>query len=596
MNVNDSVDHPIRLPIKGRLLNRIVTGIAGLQPLIAIYDSWLGSARDDRLPQGEQLLEHALSALNASLVWQGGTSLQQISGKGPVIVVANHPLGGLEGMLLTREMLKFRSDTKVLTNEMLLRIPEFADLFIGLDVLSGNASRRNASGIRAACRHLNEAGALLIFPAGLVARIRPRKFCIEDHEWNSLVGWLARRYRAACLPVHIDARNSLGFYLAGLIHRRLRTFLLPRELANKRDCVVRASAGELLTARDIDQLGDAENITRYLRLCTDLLAPTRSIANIPAPVRTVETIAADVEAKKLQQQLANLEPYRLVDDDVFSVYCAPYHALGCFMHQIAVDREKTFRMVDEGTGQELDSDNFDSYYWHLWAWNKKKQEIVGAYRVGKIDEIIDEHGMDCLYSRTVYKFDHAFISRLGSAIEVGRSFVTLPYQRHPKALDLLWRGIGAFMVRNPKYHTLFGGVSISQQYSTLARAFLADAMMTNFSVSQEWQQQVRPRAPLRVSGKLWTPDVLASLGNIAVINKLLGNLDHGKRIPILLRHYLALNGRFASFAVNTTFNHSLDGLVIVDLREAPMKYLIRYLGKEGSESFLQRWRQNVEAA
>ena len=157
MNVNDIVDHPIRLPIKGRLLNRIVTGIAGLQPLIAIYDSWLGSARDDRLPQGEQLLEHALSALNASLVWQGGPSLQRISGKGPGIVVANHPLGGLEGMLLTREMLKIRSDTKVLTNEMLLRIPEFANLFIGLDVLSGNASRRNATGIRAACRHLNEA-------------------------------------------------------------------------------------------------------------------------------------------------------------------------------------------------------------------------------------------------------------------------------------------------------------------------------------------------------------------------------------------------------------------------------------------------------
>jgi len=596
MNVNDIVNHPIRLPIKGRLLNRIVTGIAGLQPLIAIYDSWLSSARDDRLPQGEQFLEHTLSALNASLAWQDATALQQIPAEGPLIVVANHPLGALEGMLLTRELLKFRSDTKVLTNEMLLRIPEFADLFIGLDVLSGNASRKNAKGIRAACRHLNEAGALLIFPAGLVASFRPRKFCIEDHEWNSLVGWLARRYRATCLPVRIDARNSLSFYLAGLVHKRLRTFLLPRELANKRDCVVRASAGELLIARDIDQLGDADDITRYLRLCTDLLAPISDVASIPAPDRAVATIAADIEAKELQQQLASLESYRLVDDDVFAVYCAPYDALGCFMHQIAVERERTFRVVDEGTGQELDSDNFDSYYWHLWAWNKKKQEVVGAYRVGKIDEIIDKHGMDCLYSSTVYKFDESFISRLGSAIEVGRSFVTLPYQRHPKSLDLLWRGIGAFMVRNPRYHTLFGGVSISQQYSTLARAFLADAMMTNFSVSQEWQQQVRPQAPLKVSGKLWTADVLASLGNIAVINKLLGNLDHGKRIPILLRHYLALNGRFASFAVNTGFNHSLDGLVIVDLREAPAKYLKRYLGKEGSESFLQRWRRNVQAA
>ncbi len=594
--MNESVNHPIRLPIKNRLLNRFVTAIAGLKPLIAIYDSWLGSPHDEHSRRGEQLLEHTLSTLNASLVWRDAMALQQIPAEGPVIVVANHPLGGLEGMLLTRELLKYRSDTKVLTNEMLLRIPEFAGLFIGLDVLSGKASQKNATGIRTACRHLNDAGTLLIFPAGLVASFRFRKLRVEDYEWNNLVGWLARRYRAACLPVRVEARNGLSFYLAGIVHKRLRTFLLPRQLANKRDSVVRASAGELLNARDIDQLGDADEITAYLRLCSELLTARQHVPNDPAPNRDLVAIAADIESKELQQQLLNLESYRLVDDDVFAVYCAPHDALGCFMHQIAVDRERTFRMVDEGTGRELDSDTFDSYYWHLWAWNKEKNEIVGAYRVGKVDEIIDEHGMDCLYSRTVYKFDESFISQLGKAIEVGRSFVALPYQRHPKSLDLLWRGIGAFMVRNPGYHTLFGGVSISQQYSTLARAFLADAMMTNFSVSQKWQQQVRPQAPLRVSGKLWTRDVLASLGNIAVINKLLGNLDRGKRIPILLRHYLALNGRFASFAVNTGFNDSLDGLVIVDLREAPIKYLNRYFGKDGSESFLQKWRQNVEAA
>ena len=589
-------NHPLRLPIKNKFLNHIVTRIAGLRPLINIYDSWLRSSCEKRLPQGPQLLEHVLSALNSNIVWQDATALQKIPKNGPLIVVANHPLGGLEGMLLTRELLKYRSDTKVLVNELLLRIPEFSDLFIGLDVLSDGASMRNARGIRAACQQLNAGGALLIFPAGLVASIQTSKFRIEDSEWNSLVGWLARRYRAACLPVHVNARNSIGFYLAGLIHRRLRTFLLPRELANKQDCNVRASCGDLIIARDIDQLADADKITKYLRLSTDLLATSSAHAGSLVPDRHLAVIAANIDSAALQKQLGKLKPYRLVDDDVYSVYCAPHHELGCMMEQIAVDRERTFRAVDEGTGRELDSDHFDSYYWHLWAWNKKKREIVGAYRVGKIDEIISEHGMDCLYSRTVYKYDQSFINQIGSAIEVGRSFVTLPYQRHPKALDLLWRGIGAFVVQNPGYHTLFGGVSISQQYSALARAFVADAMMTNFSVSQKWQQQVRPQAALRVSGKLWTPEVLASLGNVAIINKLLGNLDHGKRIPILLRHYLALNGRFASFAVNTGFNHSLDGLIIVDLRDAPARYLNRYLGKEGSELFLQSWRQNVRAA
>lgn len=588
--------NPIRLPIRNRLLNRLATKLAGLGPVIAIYDAWLSSGGDVGSQAGEQLLEHALSMLNANLVWNSSNALQQIPADGPLIVVANHPLGGLEGMLLTRELLKFRSDTKVLTNELLLRIPEFENLFIGLDVLSDNASLRNSRGIRAACRHLGSGGVLLVFPAGIVASFKLGKLGIRDREWNNLVGRLARRYRAACLPVHIAARNSLLFYLAGLVHKRLRTVLLPRELAKKKDCVVQAFAGELINARDIDQLGDADLITRYLRLSSDMLAPSSVRNSEPATTRSVVTIAANIEPAKLQRQLEKLETYRLVDDAVFSVYCAPYDAMGCLMRQIAIDREKTFRAVDQGTGQELDSDNFDPFYWHLWAWNKEKNELVGAYRVGKIDEIIEKHGIDCLYSRTVYKFDQSFINQLGRAIEVGRSFVTIPYQRYSKTLDLLWRGIGAFMVQNPKYHTLFGGVSISKQYSVLARAFLADTLMTNFCVSQEWQQQVRPQTRLHVSGKLWTPDILASLSNIAIINKLLGNLDHGKRIPILLRHYLALNGRFASFAVNKGFNHSLDGLIIVDLREAPDKYLNRYLGKEGSQLFLQRWKVNAQAA
>ena len=343
-------------------------------------------------------------------------------------------------------------------------------------------------------------------------------------------------------------------------------------------------------------LGDADAVTRYLRLSTDMLAPKSRDHRGPPSLRNVATIAARIETTRLQQKIRELAAYCLLDDADYSVYCAPYGALGCLMDQIAIDRETTFRSVDEGTGRELDSDRFDPYYWHLWAWNKKKSEIVGAYRVGKIDEIIAKHGIESIYSRSLYEFDAAFLHRFGNSIEVGRSFVTLPYQRKLKSLDFLWRGIGAFMVQNPKYHTLFGPVSISKQYSALARAFLADAMMANFCVDPRWQRKIRPTEPLRVSGKLWTTDVLESLGNIAVINKLLGNLDEGKRIPILLRHYLALNGRFACFTVNKGFNDSLDGLILVDLRETPRKYLDRYLGKRGSQSFLQRWGENARAA
>jgi len=437
---------------------------------------------------------------------------------------------------------------------------------------------------------------LLIFPAGTVAGINFSQQRIEDRQWNRIVGQLAHRYRAACLPVHIDARNSLMFYLTGLIHPRLRTLLLPRALADKTGCRVAATAGEVLTPRDLGELDGAAAITNFLRLSNDALGPDREQRQSSTAADLPIQIANDIGSSLLQRSLQKLSAYRLVDEAVFSVYCAPYAELGCMMEQIAIEREKSFRAVGEGTGQELDSDHFDPHYWHLWAWDKQHGRIVGAYRVGKTDQILREHGIDCLYSHSLYQFDASFARKLDHTIEVGRSFVALDYQRHTKALDLLWRGIGAFVAQTSGYHTLFGCVSISRQYSSLARAFLADTMMTHFAVGQDLQQQVRPRSPFRVARKPWSAENLKSLNSIAIINKLLGNLDQGKRMPILLRHYLALNGRFASFTINRGFSDSLDGLIFVDLREAPLKYQNRYLGKEGAELFRHKWSDRVRAA
>ena len=269
--------HPLRLPIKNRILNRFVSRILGLRSLTALYDSWLGtdgrSGNQSDTSVAERFLEFSLSYLDTRLHWAEGDGLECIPAKGPLVVVANHPLGGLEGMLLSRELLKYRKDTKVLANELLLRFPEFDGLFIGLDVLRDNATQRNASGIRAACKHLSTGGTLLIFPAGTVSGINLGRRRIEDPRWDDLVGRLVRRYRAACLPVYVNARNSFSFYLSGLIHPRLRTLLLARELANKRGCAIPTSAGELLTPRDLDQLSSAAATTSFLRLSNDALGP-----------------------------------------------------------------------------------------------------------------------------------------------------------------------------------------------------------------------------------------------------------------------------------------------------------------------------------
>lgn len=588
--------HPLELPIRSTWLNRLAVAATGLTPLAALYDDWLEAPRATGVPVARQFLDFTLDRMNASLHWSPDAPLREVPDAGPLLVVANHPLGCLEGMLLTRELLRHRPDTKVLANELLLRFPEFAEVFIGVDVLSRRARQRNSRGIRAACRHLQNGGSLLVFPAGTVSTINLLRRRIEDRPWSHLVGQLQKRYRTACLTVHVDARNRIGFYLAGLVSRRLRTALLPRELANKRDYVMTASAGEVLRAREAELIGDATDITRYLRLGSELLGARSRPAASRSEARVEHPVAADVDLPLITQQLVSLRPYCLLQDGPFAVYCAPYAGLGPMLQQIAIERERTFRAAGEGTGRELDSDGFDPHYWHLWAWDHDAGRLVGGYRIGRVDAVVREHGLEGLYSRSLYRFDPRFLAGLDSAVEVGRSFVTLAYQRHPRALDLLWRGIGSFIARNPGYHTLFGCVSISGQYSRLARAFLADALLQNFGVTPELRAQVRPQNPLRIAGRNWKPEMLAQLGNVAIINKLLGHLDTGKRIPILLRHYLALNGRFASFTVNDGFNDSLDGLIFVDLRQAPRKYLKRYLGADGANQFLHYWSGDVRAA
>jgi putative hemolysin len=587
--------NPLDLPISNKLLKYLIEKTTKLDGIKAIYQDWLDNPNNAHGVDGPGLLDSGLSYLDTDLIIHNKENLKNIPQNGPVVFVANHPLGGLDGMLLTQMLLKTRPDLKVLTNEVLLTFPEFSKLFIGVDVLNPNKQKQNAKGILKLSKHIGAGGAALIFPAGIVSKIKLKDFSIQDQPWNPMVARLIKKHQADCMALFVDAKNSLPFYLSGHIHKRLRTALLGRAMLAKKHSSIDVSVGKLIEYKDLLDTKDTHAITEHLKLCCQSLSKT-TIANPSNNNRRLDTIKNDISNNTINHQLKVLEPYLLLSHKSMSVYCAPYEKLGCMMEQISISREHTFRAVDEGTGKELDSDLFDPYYWHLWVWDKTQNAIVGGYRMAKVDEIINNHGIAKLYSNSLYKYDTAFIKSISHSVEVGRSFVTPQYQRHPRALDLLWKGIGAYMLNNPNYHALFGCVSISQQYSNLARALLADTLIHHYSVDESLAKLVTPRKPLMIQNKPWSEKLLPSLAKIPIINKLLGQIDSGKSVPILIRHYLALNGKFITFSVNESFNKSLDGLILVDLCEAPDKYLNRYLGVEGTETFKKRWKKHESAA
>ena len=579
--------NPCRLRFKPRIISTVIEKVLGLDRLAQIYDG---------RPPGcttHEFLQHTLDALGVSLDLVNASNLEEIPRTGPVLIVANHPLGGLEGVAISRVISDVRPDLKVLTNELLRSVPELADIFIGVDILSSDAAAGNVSSIKQVHKHLKNGGAVLIFPAGMVSTYEHGHRRIQDRAWNRLAGQLLKRYQATCLPVYVGGTNSWLFYAAGMIHPRLRTALLPRQLANKQGFKLELRFGRPIPAAELRLLQSPRAITDYLRVSTDALV--REPETLPGMTHQLVVDSSPASTRvELFAAITDLEEFRLIEHEEFDVYCAPYDRLGSIMEQIAIAREITFRSVGEGTGLSKDSDEFDPHYSHLFLWDKEALRIAGAYRVGLVDEIVAEYGVMGLYSRSLYKYDEAFINRLGSSIEMGRSFIHPDYQKKQVSLNLLWRGIGRILVGRPKYHTLFGSVSISREYSDLARALIADTMMTNFKAS-EFDQLVTPITPHKIMNRVWTSEMLAELSNVKMLSKLIERCDPGKAVPVLLRHYLSVNGKLVCFNIHPNFSDSLEGLIVVDARKTDAKTLGRFLGADGSAYFMSFHKQQDSA-
>ena len=186
--------NPCRLNFKPRALAALTEKLFGLSQLADIYDV---------RPRGldpEEFLQYSLDSLGVRLKLGNEQNLDLVPREGPLLIVANHPLGGLEGIALARILLRIRPDLQVLTNELLRRVPELASIFIGVDVLSSDAAGGNVRGVKQVHKHLSRGGAVLIFPAGMVSAIELRDRRIQDRKWNRLAGTVDK-----ALPVRLRA-------------------------------------------------------------------------------------------------------------------------------------------------------------------------------------------------------------------------------------------------------------------------------------------------------------------------------------------------------------------------------------------------------
>jgi putative hemolysin len=517
------------------------------------------------------------------------SDFEKIPRSGPVVAVSNHPFGILDGVMLAELLMRARSDVRILTNRLLGELPELGRSCIFIDPFDRPESRTaNGRALKQAVRHLRTGGMLLIFPAGEVSHFNLKKRAICDPEWSITAARLIRITRAKSLPILICGANGISFQMLGMVHPGLRTAALPAEMLNKRGKTVEIRMGGPIEPSRIDALSDDEEATRYLRLRTELLARRGERVDNGGNALPIDCTAAETSIDLLAAEIAALPAECLVEDSrEFAVYLAKARQIPCALQEIGRLREITFRAAGEGTGKPRDLDRFDAYYLHLFLWNKEKNEIAGAYRLGEIPGILTRFGPKGLYTESLFRFKAGFFERLGPSLELGRSFIRPEYQRHYAPLLLLWKGIASYVARHPRYSMLIGAVSVSNRYAPASRELIA-RYFEKQNAEQEWRGAVRARRPLR--GKLaqkWETEALCSvLPDLEDLSGPISDLEpDGKGIPILVRQYVRLGGKLLAFSVDPRFGDTLDGFVMIDLTRTAPEILARYMGKEPARSF-----------
>ena len=515
---------------------------------------------------------------------------------GATVVFCNHPFGILDGLMVGSLLLRLRPDVKILTNHFLGGFPELEPYCIYVDPLLGaDHQSTNRRGLRSALEHLQAGGLLVVFPSGEVAHWVTREWRVREPEWNPNMARLARIARATCVPMYVRGRNSLGFQLAGMVHPHLRTLQLPHELLNKRGTRVEIRIGAPVAPETLAAVKDDQKAVAMMRWHSYLLSLNSAKKSKRARLKMAmhwppqRPVAAALPVERLRAELQALPKACLLEQaSVYEVYVVTARQAPSIVREIGRLREITFRAAGEGTGKPLDLDRYDAHYTHLVLWNREKGEVVGAYRLGNVQKILRRYGIHGLYTGTLFKFEDGFFAKVPPALELGRSFVRLEYQKQFSPLLLLWKGIGSYIVRHPQTPILFGAVSISNDYSPASRELMTSFLRVQAAADPVLTAMVSPKNPPRISreSKLHQEIFAKALTLESVSDRVSEFERDGKGIPILVKQYLKLGGKMLGFNIDAKFSNVIDGLLMVDLREANPDVLAKYFGKQGVADFL----------
>lgn len=519
--------------------------------------------------QGIELIDELFEYLDVSYS-VSNKDRNKIPSEGKIFIVANHPLGGLDGLILLKLISETRSNVKIIANDMLMNISNLSNYFLPYDLFSKRSFKKNYEVITDSIKNED---AIIIFPAGEVARLTLSG--IKDNKWKKGVIHFSDKYEIPILPIFIKGRNSILFYLISLLSKSFSMFLLPHEVFNKRGKTFQLQIGDYIPSKAVStKYQRIEYLIKSLKKHLYLISKNKK-----GIFETEKNVIHPVPAKVLKKQLFDNE-YLGDTNDGKKIFIVDFNRGKDVIKEISRLREITFRRVGEGTGYKNDSDIFDKYYKHLVLWDENKLEIIGSYRLGFGRNIFNEYGENGFYTSTLFDYSNNYLEYLNNSIELGRSFIQAKYW-NSLALDYLWQGIGKVITRFPEVKYLFGAVSLSNNYSLEAKNLLVFFYTKWFS---KGNKLVKAKTPFLLSENI--NNEMREIFSSDEFSKDFLNLKSrlkilGFTIPTLYKQYSDLcepgGVQFVDFNVDAKFNNCIDAFILIDINKIKLSKRERYL-------------------
>jgi len=535
--------------------------------------------------------------------------LRRIPKTGAFITISNHPLGGIDGILLLKLLLEHRPDFKIVANFLLHRIEPLKPYVMPVNPFEERKDVKSSIlGFKAAIMHLREGHPLGIFPAGEVSTYRDGKLLV-DRPWEEAAMKLVKKAEVPVVPIYFHAKNSKLFYRLAKMSDTLRTAKLPSELLTQKERLIKVRIGNPISVEDQREHESLAVFTEFLRKKTYMLSNAfqkkKLLDNIPKTLKfpkPPKKIAGPIPLKAMEAEIEKLRhnDKRLLISKNYEVFLAEANSVPYILQEIGRLREITFREVGEGTNNSTDLDKFDSYYHHMFLWDNDAQKMAGAYRMGLGSEIFPRFGIDGFYLQDLFRFEPELYEMMSKSIEMGRAFIIKEYQLRPMPLFLLWKGIVHTTLRYPEHRYLIGGVSISNKFSEFSKSLMIEFMKSNY-YDPYVAQYINPKKEYKVKLKDADKDFIfdESEADLNKFDKIIDEVEPGSlRLPVLIKKYIKQNAKVVAFNVDPLFNNAVDGLMyirIADLPESTVKPVMEEFQAELEKKYSDKNADTADA-